>query len=129
MLKLCIEGQEGKEKAIVLCSRPPQNVKLGIFTLFVVVQWRQRNVQKRVICFAKGWIHLQHTRTELSHLHDRWNFLLFLGRHGGHVGSQEKTHFPPEPCSQGSLLPALRMAGRREPWERGCSLELNSIFV
>ena len=38
MLKLCIEGQEGKEKAIVLCSRPPQNVKLGIFTFFVVVQ-------------------------------------------------------------------------------------------
>ena len=119
MLKLCIEGQEGKEKAIVLCSRPPQNVKLGIFTLFVVVQWRQRNVQKRVICFAKGWIHLQHTRTELSHLHDRWNFLLFLGRHGCHVGSQENKHFPPQPCSQGSLLPALRRAGRREPWERG----------
>ena len=42
---------------------------------------------------------------------------------------KEKTHFPPQPCSQGSLLPALRMAGRRKPWERGCSLELNSIFV
>ena len=38
MLKLCIEGQEEKEKAIFLCSRPPENVKLGIFTLFVVVQ-------------------------------------------------------------------------------------------
>ena len=25
-----------------------------------------------------------------------------------------------QPRSQGSLLPALRWAGRREPWERGC---------
>ena len=28
-----------------------------------------------------------------------------------------------QPCSQGSLLPALsslRWAGRREPWERSC---------
>ena len=26
----------------------------------------------------------------------------------------------PQPRSQGSLLSALRSAGRREPWERGC---------
>ena len=26
-----------------------------------------------------------------------------------------------QPRSQGSLLPALRRAGRRVPWERGCS--------
>ena len=27
-----IEGQENKKKVVVLCSRPPQNVKIGIFT-------------------------------------------------------------------------------------------------
>ena len=27
-----IEGQENKKKVVVLCSRPPQNVKLDIFT-------------------------------------------------------------------------------------------------
>ena len=29
MLKDCIEVQEKKKKIVVLCSRPPQNVKLG----------------------------------------------------------------------------------------------------
>ena len=33
ILKDCIEVQEKKKKVIVLCLRPPQNVKLGIFTL------------------------------------------------------------------------------------------------
>ena len=33
ILKDCIKVQEKKKKAIVLCSRPLQNVKLGIFTL------------------------------------------------------------------------------------------------
>ena len=28
----CIEVQEKKKKVVVLCSRPPQNVKVGIFT-------------------------------------------------------------------------------------------------
>ena len=37
-----------KKKVVVLCSRPRQNVKLGIFTLYVVQQ-RQRNVQKSVM--------------------------------------------------------------------------------
>ena len=32
ILKLCIKGQEKKEKVLVLCSSPPQNLKLGIFT-------------------------------------------------------------------------------------------------
>ena len=41
----CIKGQEKKMKVVVLCSLPRQNVKLGTFT-FVVVQRRQRNVQK-----------------------------------------------------------------------------------
>ena len=27
-----IEGQENKKEVVVLCSRPPQNVKIGIFT-------------------------------------------------------------------------------------------------
>ena len=31
ILKDCIKVQEKKKKVIVLCSRPPQNVKLGIF--------------------------------------------------------------------------------------------------
>ena len=32
ILKDCIEVQLKKSKVVVLCSRPPQNVKLGIFT-------------------------------------------------------------------------------------------------
>ena len=32
ILKECIEVQEKKKKVVVLCSRPPQNVKIGIFT-------------------------------------------------------------------------------------------------
>ena len=28
----CIEDQKKKKKVVALCSRPPQNVKLGIFT-------------------------------------------------------------------------------------------------
>ena len=31
ILKDCIKVQEKKKKVIVLCSRPSQNVKLGIF--------------------------------------------------------------------------------------------------
>ena len=30
--KDCIKVHEKKKKGIILCSRPPQNVKLGIFT-------------------------------------------------------------------------------------------------
>ena len=49
ILKGCMEGQENKKKIVVFCSRP-QDVKL-------VVQWRQRNVQKSAMhvqscCFA-----------------------------------------------------------------------------
>ena len=32
MLKDFIEVQKKKKKVVVLCSRPPQNVKLGILT-------------------------------------------------------------------------------------------------
>ena len=32
ILKDCLKVQEKKEKVFVLCSRPSQNVKLGIFT-------------------------------------------------------------------------------------------------
>ena len=32
ILKDFIEDQEKEKKVVVLCSRPPQNVKLGIFT-------------------------------------------------------------------------------------------------
>ena len=32
MLKLGIKGQEKKERVVVLCSRPTQKVKLGIFS-------------------------------------------------------------------------------------------------
>ena len=32
VLKHCIKVQEKKNKAVALCSRPPQNVKLLIFT-------------------------------------------------------------------------------------------------
>ena len=35
-----------KKNVVVLCSRPSQNVKLGIHV--VVVQWRQRYVQRYV---------------------------------------------------------------------------------
>ena len=31
--KDCIEVQEKKKKFVALCLRPPQNVKLGMFTL------------------------------------------------------------------------------------------------
>ena len=34
-----------------------------------------------------------------------------------------------QPRSQGSLLPALRRAGRREPWERGCYFSSFSLFI
>ena len=33
ILRDSIEVQEKKKKVVVLCSRPSQNVKLGIFTL------------------------------------------------------------------------------------------------
>ena len=32
ILKDCIKVQEKKKKVVVLCLRPPQNVKLGTFT-------------------------------------------------------------------------------------------------
>ena len=56
MLKLCIDGQEEKEKVVVLCSRPPQNMTKREIRHFhvVFVKWQQRNVQKSVICFPKG---------------------------------------------------------------------------
>ena len=55
ILKDCIELEEKKKKVVVLRSRPPQNVKLGIFTSYS--KWRQKNVQKSVMhvqscCFA-----------------------------------------------------------------------------
>ena len=48
ILKGCSDVQQ-KKKKVALCSRPPQNVKLDIFTCFHVVlaQWRQRNVHKK----------------------------------------------------------------------------------
>ena len=55
ILKDCIELDEKKKNVVVLCSRPPRNVKMGIFTSYS--KWRQRNVQKSVMhvqscCFA-----------------------------------------------------------------------------
>ena len=38
-----------KKKVDVLCSRPRQNLKLCIFTIFVVVQRRLRNVEKSMM--------------------------------------------------------------------------------
>ena len=35
ILKDCIKVQEKKKKVVVLCSRPRQNVNLGIFTLYM----------------------------------------------------------------------------------------------
>ena len=48
ILKGCSDVQQ-KKKKVALCSRPPQDVKLDIFTCFHVVlaQWRQRNVHKK----------------------------------------------------------------------------------
>ena len=46
--KALYQSSGKKKKVVVLCSRPRQNVKLGIFTLYVV-QRRQRNVQKSVM--------------------------------------------------------------------------------
>ena len=48
ILKDCIKGPEKKRKLVLLCSRPRQIVKLGTY-MFVVVQRRLRNVQKRVV--------------------------------------------------------------------------------
>ena len=48
ILKDCIKGPEKKRKLVFLCSRPRQIVKLGNY-MFVVVQRRLRNVQKRVV--------------------------------------------------------------------------------
>ena len=48
ILKDCIKGPEKKRKLVFLCSRPRQIVKLGTY-MFVVVQRRLRNVQKRVV--------------------------------------------------------------------------------
>ena len=49
--------QKKKKKVAALCSRPPQTKKREIRNFhFVVMQWRQRNVQKRgrvVVGFAK----------------------------------------------------------------------------
>ena len=49
--------QEKKKKVVVFCSRPRQIAKLGSSVHVVVVQQRQRNVQKSVMneqscCFA-----------------------------------------------------------------------------
>ena len=55
ILKDCIKVQEKKKKVVVFCSRPQQNVKLGSFTLIVVVQRRQRNVQKGVMHVQSCW--------------------------------------------------------------------------
>ena len=48
ILKDCIKGPEKKRKVVFLCSRARQIVKLGTY-MFVVVQRRLRNVQKRVV--------------------------------------------------------------------------------
>ena len=34
MLKDCIKVQQKEKKVVVLCSRPPQNVKSGVFTSY-----------------------------------------------------------------------------------------------
>ena len=47
ILKDCIKVQEKKEKVVVLRSRPPPNVNRHLHVV-IVVQWRQRNVQKSV---------------------------------------------------------------------------------
>ena len=57
LLKDCIELQEKKKKIAVFYPCPPQNVKLIRTFHVVIVQRRQRNVQKRVMhvhccCFA-----------------------------------------------------------------------------
>ena len=36
--ELCFKVQEKKKKVVVLCSLPPQNVKLGSYSQVVVVQ-------------------------------------------------------------------------------------------
>ena len=48
ILKDCIKEPEKKRKLVLLCSRSRQIVKLGTY-MFVVVQQRLRNVQKRVV--------------------------------------------------------------------------------
>ena len=48
ILKDCIKGPEKKRKVVFLCSRARQIVKLGTY-MFVVVQRRLSNVQKRVV--------------------------------------------------------------------------------
>ena len=57
ILKGCTRVQEKKKEVVVFCSRPQQIVKLGSSVHVVVVQRRQRNVQKSVMneqscCFA-----------------------------------------------------------------------------
>ena len=57
ILNDCIKVQEKKKEVVVFCSRPQQIVKLGSSVHVVVVQRRQRNVQKSVMneqscCFA-----------------------------------------------------------------------------
>ena len=48
ILKDCIREPEKKRKLVFLCSRPRQIVKLSTY-MFVVVQRRLRNEQKRVV--------------------------------------------------------------------------------
>ena len=48
ILKNCTELQERKKKVVVLCFRLPQKGMIRQFHV-VVLQWRQRNVQKRVM--------------------------------------------------------------------------------
>ena len=48
ILKDCIKEPEKKRKLVFLCSRPRQIVKLSTY-MFVVVQRRLSNVQKRVV--------------------------------------------------------------------------------
>ena len=55
ILKDCIKSQEKKKKVVVLSSRLPTNMKVGIFTPVVVVQWRQRNVQKNLMHVQNCW--------------------------------------------------------------------------
>ena len=60
ILKDCIEVQEKKKKVVVLCSSPPQNVKLGIFTSrscsdYNWGMYKKRDAREKLLfCQSKG---------------------------------------------------------------------------
>ena len=58
-LKDCIEIQEKKMKVVVLCSRPPQNVKFGIFTTYsravtAKKRTKERDARTNFFCQSKS---------------------------------------------------------------------------